>query len=466
MTRYLSPFIHAAAVAALFFAFGPKLLSLSVDLAHHFTLIDALATEGTTNLPHVNALALYPQAAHWAAVALGYVTGSGLVAMWLICIAAIYLGYTALGAIIATERGFAAIAIFVVAIALSRMTLGSFGFEIVRSFLYAQLVGTAVYLVTLLFALRYARRPWITCGVTLLVLTLLLSIHATPALHLWGSVFVFALCRIGLHVANKEPVPPAELPALAALGGGGIGIILLHPSFAAIRTFAQHEGSLEFGLRPELLFFGAVAVLAVIGWRIWRSPPARSDADLLVASALATAIGLTVTQFVALKLLDIGSLYSVKKHLFIAVTMGAAGIARTIIYEPRPAVVGRNLAAGVAGLAGALAVLVQPTINVPLYPIVRAIDYAELALKTGQLAFVPGNTVALAKSNSPVINYLVATTIFRMDIAINPAAGILTGQFDPIAVPFAMIDRPDAKEGCRRIVETSRFVIVPTSCLR
>ena len=83
--------LHFFLCTALIFFFGSKILTLSVDFALHYGLIDALMKTGVADPQTVGAMSGYPKLGHWMAAGFEHLIGSGVVAMWLVSIVSIYI---------------------------------------------------------------------------------------------------------------------------------------------------------------------------------------------------------------------------------------------------------------------------------------------------------------------------------------------------------------------------------------
>ena len=146
---------HVLAVGALILTFGLGVYSLSIDVAHHFLLIDALGKEDPSTfaaIPAMQPMAHYPRGSHWLAAGLGMLIGSPYAAMWLLGLLSVYVRYYALGRLAQLSGGYVALAAFAFLVLVLRSTGAMTGHEIIGNFFYSQLVATAIFFVLLVLA--------------------------------------------------------------------------------------------------------------------------------------------------------------------------------------------------------------------------------------------------------------------------------------------------------------------------
>ena len=201
MLKFEQVVIHATACLTLIFFFGFTVYSRSVDVAHHFLLIDFLMKDDVSNLatsPPLAAVAHYPRGAHWLAAGLAFLTGSPYMSMWLLSIAAIYICYYAMCRMIIEVGGYACLAVFVVLIAAAYWTKAITGFEVRGNFFYAQLIGTAFYFASLLTISRLPVGPG-QISYVLIASFVLLAVHLLPALNLIGTMAILLVLNVLLQ---------------------------------------------------------------------------------------------------------------------------------------------------------------------------------------------------------------------------------------------------------------------------
>jgi hypothetical protein len=462
--------LHFPICLGLIFLFGGAVHSLSVDFALHFALIDSLAKYGIADPQLVALMSDYPRLGHWMAAGLGYVVGSDLVAMWLMCIVAIYACYFALARLATWDGRIFGLCMFVAVTAAAAITHAVVGFEIVDNFFYPQLVGTAVYFLILPALVAIAdRSAWIRICLVLPIFAFVLEIHTLPALHLAGAFWLLLIFELALEFIGSKRLSVASAMPTISFPVFVLLVLWLDPTVRTAFAIAQHNGSLPFGLSPGFLF--ALAVVAGCIWArvLWLKLGERqtiSAADLVVSAALLAAVGLMAAQYLAFTLLGSGSFYVIKKHLFIVLTLGILALSRSVEYMLPNKRLQLSLPVLSACGAAAICAIVLRGPGYSIYPIVRDLAYAERASSFPE--FKPGNTFVGADSINFVIKFLISITAFKAKLDAPSSAGLIDGTF--IAqrdTSFLMVDRtPAVVERCNnRQAETSKFAIIPTSCL-
>jgi hypothetical protein len=462
--------IHFIICLGLIFFFGSSFHSLSADFPQHFGLVYALMKTGVADPQWIGVMAGYPRLAHWMAAGLGYLTGSGIVAMWLLSIVSIYACYFSLGRI-ATSGVHPAGSLFFAALVLALVSSRAIiGFEIIGNFFYPQLIGTAIYCVTLLVLIAIGH--WNALVRVLLVLGLFaftLEVHTVPALHMAGAFGLLLVLELTLEFIRSKRVGMTSIMAIVLFAVGALLVLWFDPSLRAAIVIAQHDGTLIFGLSAGFLTGMAVVaggIAARILWTKLRSDQSVTTADLVTFAALWAAIGLVLAQYAAITLFGNGSPYIVKKHLFIVLTLGIVSLARSAGYMlPNPKL-RPSLPILTALVAAAVCTIILRGPAISLYPMVHDLAYAERAASFPE--FKPGNTLVAAESLHPVVRYLISITAFKAKLDDPKSLSLIdessTAEQD---TDFVMLDRsPALVATCKeRHAETPRFVIVPASCL-
>jgi hypothetical protein len=461
--------IHFIICLGLVFLFGGRILSLSIDFAFHYGLIDALMKTGTADPQIVGAMSGYPKLGHWIAAGLGYLIGSGVVAMWLVSIVSIYVCYYCLARIAGHGGRLLTVVGFVALVLLATQTYAIVGDEVVGNFFYPQLVGTAVYFATLLMLVEN-RNTWLRLGLALGLFAFTLEIHTVPALHLAAAFFLLLVIEAALEFFRTKRLS-FILHAPVVLFPVGVLLTLgFDPSLRTAVTLAQSGGVLDFKLDAIILVAMAVAagcVSACLLWiRLTKDKPIPS-ADLVIFAALWAAIGLILAQYIASALFANGSSYIVKKHVFIVLTLGILSLARLAgdLFPVQRSFAHSPILA--AGASAAICAIVLWEAGISLYPIVRDLEYAERASSFPK--FKPGNTFAAAESMYPVVRYLISITAFRSGVFDSRSIALVNESFlSERDASFVLMDRTDALAArCdERYAETPQFVIVPSYCVR
>jgi len=405
---------------ALLIHFG-RFIELSMDFVQHFMLVDEIMKNGGRRPEvQIGIMSIYPPGAHWLAALVGWIGGSGLVAIVLISIASVYVSYLLVLELVGKDSP-AKLALVAVAFVLLAHTHSLIGWEVALNYFYSQLVDDVVLLLTLVALARIT--------------------------DVWARALIGIARALGLTAV------------------GSVLILLFHPSFKAMRAAAETNGNVQFSYSFTLV---AVAVCAGIALLVvWRNFSGRSPSEVdtvLGCAGLATAI-LAVAQYIVLHVGHAGSDYAVKKHMFVVVTLAMINGVRLVGDRwPRTWQYGW-LATPV--LAGFAAFHILEPFNVPVVPILRAIDYANHVAQFDLPGFKPANTVSYDKELPPEINLMISETSFQQSFGDKQTAWISGG--DPtVDAEYAMVRRTPAIDAqCKdRIAESATYVVVTPDCLK
>jgi hypothetical protein len=475
---------HIVALIVLVALLGGSIFSLSVDMALHYAVIDAIMKFGTNKLPYIGVMSVYPSLSYWAAAGLGHLVGSGFVAMWLLCVAAIYFIYYCLFRLLSGDQFILPTVLFLLGLLALAPLRALFGFEVVANFFYAQLIGTAIYCGFLLYLSSQEKvGTWKNIFLTLVLAGVTMSIHSLPALEIlatFGALLVFSIAHE--FWSTRRFGTKAAWVRLAAFVAIGLCLIRLHPAFAALRQISQNDGTITVRISPPYLVAVALATSALLLHELiyYRRDPRVSRINFLLLSAIVSAIGLMLLQYLWLTMFHEGSAYAVKKHTYFAFTLCAAAWFYVVAYRIQPRVDRyvrrRSLPLGV--LIPAASVIMTAFLlkgsdwrrpSADLYPIVHQIRYAENAVATSHPNFRPGNTAVVAPNVNFLVKYLISTSTFQMELSVLPAVSILSSTFDAKkSVEYAMVQSSseDNRACGTRYAETSEFSIIPVSCLK
>lgn len=469
--------LHAAACLIVVYLFGGQILSLSIDVPHHFAVVDELMKHGEAYLhtaPNIGPMADYPRMGHWIAAAAGHLVRSGLLGLWLVAILSVYTTYFGLAAIASDDGRFLSSVIFGALSLALVFTHGIIGFEIVGNFFYSQLVGMAVAVMAFVAALRLTS-PFARVAVTVTGAAFVATIHALPAFFMLATLMTAMALKIVIVGWTQRRLDRMEFAGLAVLVLLAGALLVLHPSVQAMRHIAKNDGTISFPVSAAM--FAALAGVAIasqaslIVWSMWRGrvPP---EADLMVFAGLLASAALTGLQALALILFDEGSFYAVMKYVFVLSTFSVLAVAR-VVAALVPTALTPALPRWVMVCISALVAVGVTTgvLNRPgpaIHPIAVALERAEHAVKYAFPAFKPGNTLYVAESEHPVVRYMISVSTFGMPLAGAAAVSLISGPSFPEKVAdYVMIERSRiAGRACpHRHAENAMTVIVPVSCL-
>jgi hypothetical protein len=453
--------LHGAALAILLATFGRILHSGSADVVSHLSLVEEIMKHGRVRPDALNlgSMHFYTPFSHWLGAVLGWLIGSGLIAILLISIVAVYVSYYVVGRILVAESSVLSLIAFVALYGVLAQTYSLTGWEVIGNFFYPQLVAFAMYLLALMWlALRHPAPSHVALFVVFFSPLIYLA-QPLGGVHFTATVVAtLAADALALILAERR-FSTSYFFAAGITVAVAIAVLFL-PTVRQVVSDAVNDGILDFNFPGDAYALAfAVCVAAslanlVIGLRSWPS----GHVNRVLGAAGVAAGGLMALSF-ALWVLGSGSPYAVKKHGFILVMLGAMNLARLVAYR-FPKEVNRPWAPyAVALLAFCATASVGQAPGEDVTTIIAAQRFAKRFTETSSI-FRPGNTTAYVGSLGPLVNFLISTTSFeaKLDAAFNNY-GKLDGQS-----LYVMIDRRLASETCL-IEANNTFAVVPTQCV-
>jgi hypothetical protein len=457
--RFLHVLASLVVVAFLLIYYG-RYIELSGDFVMHFMLVDELMKHGMRrpDVHDIGMMNIYPDGAHWMAAVLGWIGGSGLVAIVLITVASVFVCYLLLIELVGKDSP-VRVALATLAFMLLAGTHSLIGWEVNVNYFYPQLVDNIALLGTLLLLVR-VHGEWKQAGMAFAIGALAMFIHPLVALQILACGLVF-LAWHGITVGHAfRRIPLQITAATVALLVGSLAILKFHPAFQAMRQAAENDGYLVFSYSNVLLVALMCAFIGIVS--LYR--PAHRQDTVIACACIATA-SLALMQYAALRYGHIGSNYAVKKHMFVVVTLAAISAIRLI---SRWRGIGWNMGWIFAPvLAGLASIHILEPFNTPVAPVLRAISYANYVAQFDLAGFRPGNTVSDDRTQSPMINFMISTTAFQQPFGVKQTTWIY-GADPTIGATYAMVRRtPEVDATCHnRYAEVSDYVMVDPSCLR
>lgn len=438
----------------------------SSDLEQHFSLVDEIMKHGGVRpppIPNLQTMVYYPPLAHWAAAIVGWIGGSGLVAIVLITITSLFLCYLLILRLTDSNRAVNAVLLIAAFFAL-KATRSFVGWEVVGNFFYPQLVADVVYFAMLLWLASSSEHALQTVAI---VVTGAITMWLQPlvALHILavGCVLITARCA-------KQWIETRRFPALLVLASIATAIasaaaFLLHPMFAVMKRIALNNGRLDFGYDHVMIVTVVLGTVACVNMGRWLTGRARRE-DGVLAAALLAATSLTLLQWLALKIAGDGSAYAIKKHMFLVVTLGVVNSIRLLVAFLPTGVQSRSLPSIATPLiAGVLSAVPLQSFTTPVAPLLHALDYANYAASYGFPMFSPGNTAYADKNASGPVRFLVSLTALQYPLT----PKILPWQLGqlPTGMKYAMVRRsPEIDADCAtQYAKTAEYSIVEATCL-
>lgn len=340
-TRLLQILIFITVSALLIFRFWDYIWTGSVDFPQHYALVLRLAEFG--HLPQkidlsLGEMQIYPSLSHQFAAKAGKLLGSPLIGMQLAVLLSTIVLWAAIGWMLwSLPRPAARRSIFVLIVLLVvsgyRLHFELFDREIVGNYFYSQLIAQAVAMVAIAVALRLsqARVSRFAIYVFLIVSTLIIeSIHLLPAVELLG--FLGLLITIDQYPAVNRQRFRTVIWSFGLFALGALAVFK-HPTFSAMRTISENNGTLPLHYIPTLYELIALAlavaifsaVLVVRGLRLDREDPRRA----YLALSYIGIFGLTLAILCFLQIAALregqGSEYACRKYAF--------GLCTTLLIE-------------------------------------------------------------------------------------------------------------------------------------
>lgn len=299
--------------------------SMSVDLAHHYSLIFRISEDWhlLPDDPSLGEMNIYPKGSHVAAALVGMLVGSPFLGMHLVALASLVLLWAAGLAILRSapkcDGGMSLLALALLVL-INHGAVRLHGAEISGSYFFSQFVSQALAIAAVAIAIRLeATRHRLWAHLFLVgAIYVVTIVHLLPALELLGAfagVMLLDLLRPGL--VRRDRIRLALVSALALLAG--IAIVVLHPSFAAMRIISANDGDIRLGKLGAVWIIWLVCFLVLASTvpllRAWQRAPDGHVMYKYFAMYGAAVAGLCLLQMV-LRYFNMGSDYAVKKYVF------------------------------------------------------------------------------------------------------------------------------------------------------
>lgn len=451
-------------LAALLFHFGRYAQTFSYDFAQHFLLADELIKHADVLSGDVPSMASYPTGSHWIAAVVGWIGGaSAVVSIGLVTIVSVYISYLLIVRLIGASSP-VRVSLFIAGFAALQFTRSLIGWEVVLNFFYSQLVTDVLYFGMLLW-LTKTREVWRQVSALLVVCWFAMWIHSLAPLHLLATGCVLLAFRIVMGWSQRTSIR-APVVGLAALIIGAAITALRNPAFREMQRISANDGWLTFGY--EYVPVVALLCAAFGAWNLYRCWRERGDdVDTVIGSAVVASVSLLFLQLIVLKLHGDGSAYAVKKHMFIILTLGLMNAVRAIAsllpstqFEFRPSLI----APVIAGIA---AVMALQGFTMPVAPIVRALVFADNAVRFQVPEFKPGDFVADVETLPTMANWMITMGPFQHAYDARSQAW-QRGAPMRDGAKYLMLRRTSAiADQCAKyLAASSEYIIVDAACLR
>jgi hypothetical protein len=320
--------------------------SASVDLAHHFALVERLSEKwwrtNAADWQSLGEMIIYPSASHRVAAVTGRILGSSFIGMQVVALAGLVAVWASTAWVMGRQPLPAA------AVSLVTAAVGVFsgsvllgipfhGGELVQNYFFAQLVGQGVAAALLACWIALDGRADIRWGAALLLTfapALTAGFHLLPALELLAFFYCVTLFDTVFEKDGRIRRLRLRVPLLllATL------LVLILPSTRAMVTIAANNGEISFPYVTDIPLAAAVASLLLLGLAaanllLWLrlSPGDRRAFGAVKHLALfGGGIALLCLLQVSLYVAGFSNVYSVGKFGF-ALTSGVLVLAATVV---------------------------------------------------------------------------------------------------------------------------------------
>lgn len=404
-------------------------------------------------------IAHYPPASHVASALIGSIAGSTLYGLYVITAVSFAAIYLVLGELLRfkdAQKTFSACCIFLALSAISRSGRFVEGNEVITNFFFAHFVGTAALLCGFLF-LHRLRFSFAWRLFTAMILT-----------HLIGWVYTisaieFSLACVALEFLTVLRAPSWRTVTKLAVSATLLGLAALaHPAIIGAISIAGNDGGISVSLLTLIASASTLFIGITVLERIHRF--ALVNHDTLVALSLAV-LAACALQSLALGVLNLGSLYAIKKYGFLLGTM-AIVVWSAIIAQMLPEAGSRRLALAtwpMLGLFG-IASLVILTIGRSRSPVADLIAYDRQVREL--VAIHPEllrQSVSWNSEQSAHANYVVGIAVLQPSELSDQHAVFAPIQFAG-AAKLVVLERSSAGEFTASCVQaTSRHLVAVRS---
>jgi hypothetical protein len=307
----------------------------SIDLSHHYALVARIGEYWhlppgyDTSLGEMN---VYPRGGHQVAALFGYLLHSNILGMQLVSLLSLIGIWAALLWIILSlprKTGIASAVILGVVLVINKKLIGLevYGGEIIGNFFFSQFVAQALGFWVLGMALKMEQNGRAASSRYALIIASLLvlaSIHLLPVVELLGLLAALVTLDSYLAVrAGKQTVIKAAMISGLVIGLATT-LVVLHPSFAAMREISQNDGALSIkylrnmsSIAAFCLIVAATSATLVLRWiKLGDATQQRAFVALKYIGLYGLAVaGLCLLQLVSAKI-GHGSAYAVKKYIY------------------------------------------------------------------------------------------------------------------------------------------------------
>lgn len=298
------------------------LFSASVDLAHHYLLVDNLSKYWHVNnaFGNLGEMAIYPNLSHWIAVAVGSIFGSNIVGLTIVtCCSIVALWMVLFLLIFELPRivSYLSVSIILFFGLFTHFYNVFFGFEVIDNFFYSQIVAQSLAFLSIYCFYIFEKNNKKLYGIIFLFFAALIIAfaHILPAMQL--MVFAFIVILLDFWTKKKINFNYLLLMISSAI------LLLLHPSFAAMKKISQNDGALGFGFPTDTFTISFITILTIIVslFLIFKKKSLIGTQSLKLIAIFALSSSLLLLLQILAVQFGYGSNYAVKKHMFSVFTL-------------------------------------------------------------------------------------------------------------------------------------------------
>lgn len=467
--------IYVCALSAI--VFHDKLLSNSVDLAHHLQLVEALKAGGAlpaSSAAYLNEMYVYPNLAHRLAALWVGLGSNSLNALGVTAYAAaglIWLCLIEIARRISLKAMLASLALGLLLMHQGSMLLGQ---EVVGNFFYAQLVAELFFVGSCVIGVKLVTRAPVA-----------FALFAPAAVFICGEVHQLGALKLALALALVaaayawrawQETRQIAAPYLITLVSAPL-MVVANPHFLAMARIAGNNGSVEFGVSiPPALIGTAAALLLALSLSLfvsdWRKASKHAGpAGLLAMIGAATAIA-ALLQSLAWSF-GAGSEYAVLKHAFGVITL-LVFIIPAVLFSAGPGPTAQSWGWQVNGV---LLVTAHLLVLLGLYGATSKLDVdaaagllarVEAVVDAGRLS-EPPLTYFVSDQHPAIVNYMATVAVLQTPrdalaltiLQTHPATALLD-------VPEVLTEHGDPRydaRPCRQGPSREHLVLLSGRCL-
>ena len=485
--------------AALIVRWMRWIWSGSIDVATHYTLTARLADFWSLPSPVDHSLDPfngYPQVGHILAALVGSLFNSPMIGIQVVILVSLVILWSAIVYLLWSLPGWCAAissAVLIACLLLNRTLIHAelFGNEVIVNFFFSQLVAqTLVVLgtVSVLYAEQHGAKPLARYFVLSAFVILAAKTHLLPAVVLLGLLAGLVVLEVAMGSRSTIPFRAVLYGSVGLLLiAGAIGLIVVDPSFKAMRQIASNNGYLALAYTSSMRGLVVLCLIVLIGsvgvivkWIKLSGDPDRVKMAVLKYVGLygMSVAGLCLLQIVLLQL-GHGSEYAAKKYAFglNSILLLEIALFPLLLIKPDSEVFQKNRSGLVSDLAPFGLIVASLLLIVPA---VRTVDVARVvrlerevrSLRDTVIPRSPGkyDYAVNVQGTLETIDFLISVGVLNSPLdAPNSQDIVYDRPFTDMSTVGTIITSEHRKpydiQACRRFVTASGLVLLDGSCI-